>query len=97
MTKSLEKKKNYSTYNTRLINILIDLVINVEISIKNRFNFWFEIFDKNENILITRSNIDFKYIIEHDDNYVNLIYKFIYRFHKQFNEQSRIAINDFFV
>ena len=51
-------------------------------SIKNRFNFWFEIFDKNDDILMTKSNIDFEFIVEHDDNHVYLIYKFVYRFHE---------------
>ena len=66
-------------------------------SIKNRFNFWFEIFDKNDDILMTRSNIEFKYIVEYDDNHVYLIYKFVYHFYEQFNEQSKIAIDDFHV
>ena len=66
-------------------------------SIKNRFNFWFEIFDKNDDILMTKSNIDFEFIVEHDDNHIYLIYKFIYRFHKQSNKQSRIAIDDFYI
>ena len=46
---------------------------------------------------MTRSNIDFKYIVEIDDNYIYFVYKFVYRFHKQFNEQSKISIDDFFV
>ena len=46
---------------------------------------------------MTKSNIDFELIVEHDDNYVYLIYKFVYRFHEQFNEQSKIAIDDFYV
>ena len=46
---------------------------------------------------MTKSNIDFEFIVEHDDNHVYLIYKFVYRFHKQFNEQSKIAIDDFYV
>ena len=32
-------EKIYLAYNTQLIDILINLIINVEMSIKNRFNF----------------------------------------------------------
>ena len=94
---SRNDERIYSTYNTWLIDILFDLIINVEMLIKNLFDFWFDIFDKNDNILMMKSNIDFEFIVEHDDNYVYLIYKFVYCFHEQFNDQSKIAIYDFHV
>ena len=46
---------------------------------------------------MTKSNINFKFIVEHDDNHIYLIYKFVYRFHEQCNKQSKIAIDDFYI
>ena len=46
---------------------------------------------------MTKLNINFEFIVKHNDNHVYLIYKFVYRFYEQFNKQSKIAIDDFYI
>ena len=80
-----------------MTNTLIKLIIKIEIITRNRFNFWFETFNQNDTIFMTRSNIDFKYIIENNENHIYFIYKFVYRLYNEINKQAKIAIDEFFV
>lgn len=46
---------------------------------------------------MARQNIGTRYIVEHDENHVYLVYKSVYRLHGESNGQPKIATGDFSV